>query len=86
MEFKRAVITGMGAISPIGIGIDEIKSNLKKNKIYFLLQANNFSFKREENLGLPIYQKIKRLNFYIRLRKIPLILECGKNIIPVLQD
>ena len=41
------------------IGIDEIKSNLKKNKIYFLLQANNFSFKREENLGLPIYQKIK---------------------------
>ena len=41
------------------IGIDEIKFHLKKNKIYFLLQANNFSFKREEKLSLPIYQKIK---------------------------
>ena len=28
MELKRAVITGMGAISPIGIGIDEINASL----------------------------------------------------------
>ncbi len=41
------------------IGIDEIRFYLKKNKIYFLLQANNSSFKREEKLSLPIYQKIK---------------------------
>ena len=41
------------------VGIDEIKFHLKKNKIYFLLQANNFSFKRGEKLRLPIYQKIK---------------------------
>ena len=41
------------------IGIDEIKSHLKKNKIYLLLQANNFSFKRGEKLNIPIYQKIK---------------------------
>ena len=41
------------------IGIDEIRFNLKKNKIYLLLQANNFSFKREEKLNLPIFQKIK---------------------------
>ena len=33
--------------------------DLKKNKIYLLLQANNSSFKREEKLSLPIYQKIK---------------------------
>ena len=41
------------------IGIYEIKFYLKKNKIYFLLQANNISFKRKENLSLPIHQKIK---------------------------
>ena len=41
------------------IGIDEIRFNLKKNKIYFLIQANNFSFKSEEKLNLPIFQKIK---------------------------
>ena len=41
------------------IGIDEIKFHLKKNKICFLLQANNLSFKRKENLSLPIHQKIK---------------------------
>ena len=41
------------------IGIDEIRFYLKKNKIYLLLQANNSSFKREEKLSLPIYQKIK---------------------------
>ncbi len=41
------------------VGIDEIRFHLKKNKIYFLLQANNFSFKRDEKLSLPIYQKIK---------------------------
>ena len=28
MELKRAVITGMGAISPIGTGIDEINASL----------------------------------------------------------
>ena len=41
------------------VGIDEIKFHLKKNKIYFLLQANNFSIKREEKLNFPIYQKTK---------------------------
>ena len=41
------------------VGIDEIRFHLKKNKIYFLLQANNLSFKRGEKLSLPIYQKIK---------------------------
>ena len=41
------------------VGVDEIRLHLKKNKIYFLLQANNFSFKRDEKLSLPIYQKIK---------------------------
>ena len=41
------------------IGIDEIRFYLKKNKIYFLLQANNFSHKREEKLNLPVFQKIK---------------------------
>ena len=32
MELKRAVITGLGAISPIGIGIDEIKNSLVSGK------------------------------------------------------
>ena len=32
MELKRAVITGLGAISPIGIGIDEIKKSLVSGK------------------------------------------------------
>ena len=41
------------------IGFDEIRFNLKKNKIHFLLQANNITFKREEKLSLPVYQKIK---------------------------
>ena len=39
------------------VGIDEIKFHLKKNKIYFLLQANNFSFKRGEKLRLPFIKK-----------------------------
>ena len=41
------------------IGIDEIKLQLKKNKIYLLLQAENFSQKREKKINLPIYQKYK---------------------------
>ena len=32
MELKRAVITGLGAISPIGSGIDEIKKSLVSGK------------------------------------------------------
>ena len=32
MELKRAVITGMGAISPIGTGIDEINASLLNGK------------------------------------------------------
>ena len=32
MELKRAVITGLGAISPIGIGIDEITNSLVSGK------------------------------------------------------
>ena len=41
------------------IGIDEIKIQLKKNEIYLLLQAENFSQKREKKINLPIYQKYK---------------------------
>ena len=41
------------------IGFDEIKFQLKKNKIYLLLQAENFSQKREKKINLPIYQKYK---------------------------
>ena len=41
------------------IGFNEIKTQLKKNKIYLLLQAKNFSLKREKQIKLPIYQKFK---------------------------
>ena len=41
------------------IGFDEIKFQLKKNNIYLLLQAENFSQKREKKINLPIYQKCK---------------------------
>ena len=32
MELKRAVITGLGAISPIGTGINEINTSLLNGK------------------------------------------------------
>ena len=38
------------------IGFDEIKIQLKKNKIFLLLQAENFSKKREKQINLPVYQ------------------------------
>ena len=41
------------------IGFDEIKIQLKKNKIYLLLQAESFSQKREKQINLPVYQKYK---------------------------
>ena len=41
------------------IGIDEIKIELKKNRIYLLLQAKDFSLKREKQVILPVYQKNK---------------------------
>ena len=41
------------------IGFDEIKIQLKKNRVYLLLQAENFSQKRETQINLPIYQKCK---------------------------
>ena len=41
------------------IGFDEIKTQLKKNKIYLLLQADGFSQKREKKINLPVYQKCK---------------------------
>jgi len=41
------------------IGFDEIKIQLKKNKIYLLLQAESFSKKREKQINLPVYQKCK---------------------------
>ena len=41
------------------IGFEEIKIQLKKNKIYLLLQAENFSKKREKQINLPIYQNCK---------------------------
>ena len=41
------------------IGVDKIKLQLKKNKIYLLIQTNNFSKKKREQLRLPIYQKNK---------------------------
>ena len=41
------------------IGFDEIKIQLKKNKIYLLLQAESFSQKREKHINLPVYQKCK---------------------------
>ena len=41
------------------IGFDEIKIQLKKNKIYLLLQAESFSQKREKQINLPVYQKCK---------------------------
>ena len=41
------------------IGFDEIKIQLKKNKIYLLLQAESFSQKREKKINLPVYQKCK---------------------------
>ena len=41
------------------IGFDEIKIQLKKNKICLLLQAENFSKKREKQINLPVYQKCK---------------------------
>ena len=41
------------------IGFDEIKIQLKKNKIYLLLQAEGFSKKREKQINLPVYQKCK---------------------------
>ena len=37
------------------IGFDEIKIQLKKNKIYLLLQAESFSQKREKQINLPVY-------------------------------
>ena len=41
------------------IGFDEIKIQLKKNKVYLLLQAESFSKKREKQINLPVYQKCK---------------------------
>ena len=41
------------------IGFDEIKIQLKKNRVYLLLQARNFAQKREKQIKLPIYQKYK---------------------------
>ena len=41
------------------IGFDEIKIQLKKNKIFLLLQAENFSKKREKQINLPVYQNCK---------------------------
>ena len=41
------------------IGFDEIKIQLKKNKVYLLLQAESFSKKRERQINLPVYQKCK---------------------------
>ena len=41
------------------IGFDEIKIQLKKNRVYLLLQARNFALKREKQIKLPIYQKYK---------------------------
>ena len=41
------------------IGFDEIKIQLKKNKIYLLLQAESFSQKREKQINLPVYQNYK---------------------------
>ena len=41
------------------IGFDEIKVQLKKNKIYLLLQSQSFSQKREKKINLPVYQKCK---------------------------
>ena len=41
------------------VGFDEIKTQLKKNKIYLLLQAKNFSLKREKQIKIPIYQNYK---------------------------
>ena len=41
------------------IGFNEIKIQLKKNKIYLLLQAENFSKKREKQINLPVYQNCK---------------------------
>ena len=41
------------------IGIDEIKIKLKKNRIYLLLQAKDFSQKREKQIILPVYQKYR---------------------------
>ena len=41
------------------IGFDEIKIQLKENKIYLLLQAEGFSKKREKQINLPVYQKCK---------------------------
>ena len=32
MELKRAVITGLGAVSPIGIGISEINKSLLEGR------------------------------------------------------
>ena len=32
MELKRAVITGLGAVSPIGIGINEINKSLLEGR------------------------------------------------------
>ena len=47
------------------IGIDEIKIKLKKNRIYLLLQANDFSLKREKKIILPVYQKY-RINCFTK--------------------
>ncbi len=41
------------------IGLNEIKLQLNKNKIYLLLEAKNFSHKRERKIKLPIHQKYK---------------------------
>ena len=41
------------------IGVDEIKLQLNKNKIFFLIQTNNFSPKKREQLNIPIFQKSK---------------------------
>ena len=41
------------------IGFDEIKIQLKKNKIYLLLQAESLSKKREKQINLPVNQKCK---------------------------
>ena len=46
MEKKRVVVTGMGAITPIGIGMEEFWNGIKEEKISKLdfIKTRNFYF------------------------------------------
>ena len=69
MGNKRVVVTGMGAVTPIGIGIDEYWSGLIKGKngvgLITKFDADKFETKFAELFKVvePLVQRVKAILF-----------------------